>query len=133
MATSLIKLIQCFLSDRRHSTGGYAEVKPEDMGILSRIMLRLIERKFEVDPDGDLPVEFQLIDRTRYEPMHFEPVPYMHKSKNEKDREDIFSLHMLNLVLSTSAVDRAYRILWLERLREQESPKKPARRREKRA
>jgi hypothetical protein len=56
-------LIHKFLDEPRESEGGYALVTDDDMTLLSEIVQELIVRKCERDPDGDLPIEFALINR----------------------------------------------------------------------
>ena len=77
--TTLLRHIDRFLAQRKESTGGYAPVEPEEVQALQDIIHRLIALKYEQDPDGDLPLEATVTDRTRYErPLHL-PVPYAHR------------------------------------------------------
>jgi len=74
--SQLTDLIGRFLKDYRESKGGYAEITTEDIHLLYGIMRELIERKCERDPDGDLPIEFEIVNRRTHEPMHYGQVPY---------------------------------------------------------
>lgn len=77
----LLIALEAFLcpQEKRKSTGGYAPVEDGDMNDLAQILRMLIERKWETDPDGDRPVDWELIDRTKYEPMPYRrQIPYRH-------------------------------------------------------
>jgi hypothetical protein len=79
----LNKLIETFLYEKRFSDGSWAEVKPEDISVLHKIIQSLLELKFQRDADGDLPIEWALVDRTReYNPFLFYcSMRYPHKLK----------------------------------------------------
>ena len=47
----------------------------------AQAMQRAANRLFGKDSEGDPKVEVMLIDRTRYEPFHYEPVLYRHKDR----------------------------------------------------
>lgn len=47
---------------------------------------RLAEQTFGRDCDGDLPVDIEIVDRTRYERLHYQPVPYSHKPHDPEER-----------------------------------------------
>lgn len=121
MKNSLVIKLERFLRERRRSSGGYAEVRPKDMDGLYKIFRELIELKFEKDPDGDLPVEFKLVDRTRFEPMHFEVVPYLGIARCESltldQKQDILDTHMMNLSIAHDRLANAHRIMKHERTR----------------
>lgn len=65
-----------FLTERRTSDGGWAEVRDEDIDQLNELIYAIIDAKFEKDEDSDLPIEFRLTDRTKYHRNHFFNVPY---------------------------------------------------------
>lgn len=75
-------LLEQFLKERRISKGGWAEVTDEDKTLLSSLLRELLLLKFELDPDGDLPVEYVLVDRTERQSLHYRSVPYFHKDSN---------------------------------------------------
>lgn len=104
----LNKLIEAFLKERSKSDGGFAPVGEKDTEQLSNIMHALLEAKYQKDPDGDLPINLYVIDRTVYEPMHYFPLPYSHKAK---DMDDLF--HILNLASGNAqmAADRVDQIV----------------------
>lgn len=72
----LDSLIDRFLEDHRESEGGYAKVTTEDIHLLYEIIRELIELKCDKDPDGDLPIEFEIVNLRTHEPMHYGQVPY---------------------------------------------------------
>lgn len=75
----LVKKIESFISTRSQSNGGYAPVSNKDLQDLSSILHSLIEAKYEEDPDGDLPISYQLTDRTKYQTSPFSPMPHIHR------------------------------------------------------
>ncbi|KWT98056.1 MULTISPECIES: hypothetical protein [unclassified Variovorax] len=88
---TLLRRIDAFLKTKKKSDGGFAPVDPKEMEDLYAIVRGLIEVKYEEDPDGDVPVEVILTDRTRFErPLHF-PVQYAHKPVDGKSE---FDLHL---------------------------------------
>lgn len=93
--------IEQFLKERRHSTGGWAPVTDEDMDQLHTVIHTLIAAKWGADPDGDRPINYILIDRTKYRPMHFVPLPYGRKAGK---REEEFDSAMRNLSMAMEAV-----------------------------
>lgn len=88
--TDILEKINNFLDQPRKSQGGYAEITDEDVMALNQIIALLIQAKCESDPDGDYPIDWKLIDRRKCWPMHYSPVPYGHKAKNQQDLEEIF-------------------------------------------
>lgn len=112
MVTKALKSkIETFLAERRESTGGWAEVQPVDVQQLTDIIRELITLKFAKDPDGDLPIECTLVDRTRFEPMHYRPVRYVHRVKKLQELRDALDLHVLNLEIAQGCFLRAHRVL----------------------
>ena len=75
--TKLLAKIESFLTTRSLSDGGWAPVSKEDFDSLDEIFSELIDAKWGADPDGDRPINFKLIDRTRFEPDHFDLYPYI--------------------------------------------------------
>ena len=121
--SKLQKMINDFLEERRISEyGGWAPVTKEDMNALRDILVELIELKWSADPDGDRPMNFVLVDRTRYGSFHFHPVPYEHKCKTDEEALLAIELHHLNLRIASEGLDRAMR-LWKVR-REEAKEKK---------
>lgn len=76
----LVKMIDSFLEKRGFSKdGGWAEVESDDICGLIDIVYLLLELKYECDADGDLPVNFQLINRTEYLSVSRLLLPYPEK------------------------------------------------------
>lgn len=93
--TDLVGKISTFLSEKHESSGGWAKVTFEDFVKLGDIIQDLIEMKCDRDVDGDLPIEFKLTDRTKFERTNFCSIPY----ENEKgdNLEEIVEQHLFNL------------------------------------
>lgn len=58
------------------SDGGYAKVSDADFAELADLIQVLIKARWEGDEDGDLPIEYTLVNRTTHHRLHFRPVPY---------------------------------------------------------
>lgn len=65
-----------FLKEHRQSTGGWAEIEDEDVSDLCHIIQDLIKLKCDEDPDGDYPIEFDLVNRLKGRFPHFHSIPY---------------------------------------------------------
>lgn len=66
-------------------------------------ILKAAEKLWERDEDGDLPVDWDVTDRTRFQPFSRIPVPYDHHAETEEDHDQILSALVSNL---GSVVDR---------------------------
>lgn len=106
----LSNLINKFLAERRKSDGGYAPVTETDLEQLHAIINRLITLKWGPDPDGDWPINWHIIDRTRFEPMHYAPVPYEHMATGEAALERLNTV-LLNANIANRELDVTLRIL----------------------
>lgn len=106
--------INKFLSERRNSVGGgWAQITSQDVLSLYDIIDLLIQEKCEKDADGDLPIEFKLINRRTHEKLRFSPIPYYGVSSKEEDSPEKMDLIqeelMYNLTRATSELDQFYR------------------------
>jgi len=106
-------LIDRFLEDHRESDGGYAKVTTEDIHLLYEIVRELIAFKCEEDPDGDLPIEFEIVNRRTHEPMHYGQVPY--RDGIDGCREPIPFMEMMrilqmNLSIAASRLDNEFQV-----------------------
>lgn len=109
--TALAKSIDEFLTERRKSDGGYAPVTELDFNQLCTIIDRIVKMKWSKDPDGDLPIEVEVIDRTRFEPMHYAPVPYEHEVKNALEQGQRLSIVLMNSQIASRELDITLRNL----------------------
>jgi len=107
--------LDAFLLDRRKSDGGYAKITQKDITDLGELLRKIIEEKCEPDPEGNRPIEFKLIDRTRFEPMHFVPVAYEHKAENQGDLDEILDDHLLNLSIAMNRVETELQVTRLRK------------------
>lgn len=103
-----------FLKTRRDSRrGGWAATEPGDLKQLNDIIEKLVRLKAEADADGDLTIEWQLVDRQRYERMRYRPVPYQQgfKNKEEDPNLEAFAAHYArvtyNLGIAMAAFQQA--------------------------
>lgn len=64
--------LACFLAQRQEPTGeGWPEVAEADVQALMRLCALIVSAKWGQDMDGDAPVELEVCDRTRQEPLPF--------------------------------------------------------------
>jgi len=111
---TLDRLIDRFLAEKRKSDGGYAPVTEQDWSQLNEIIDTLVMLKWSPDPDGDWPIDWKLIDRTQYEPMHYHPVPYDHKTVAKLER---LSTVAMNATIATDELNTSIRLLQLDLLK----------------
>lgn len=77
MSNRVNDLVSTFLRQQRGILDdGWAEVTDDDLLLLNGIITQLLVEKFQEDADGDLPVEFSIINRRTHKKMHYLPVPY---------------------------------------------------------
>lgn len=107
--TKVDKALDKLLAERRVSTGGYAPVTDEDLEQLHVLMYAIIEAKWGEDPDGDLPIEYKVVNRQAHERMHYAPIPYKHKINNFEGIRNWLSLLVMNLDMAQEAVSKAMR------------------------
>jgi len=108
---ALDRLIDRFLAERRESdAGGWAPVTLADIERLHIILNKIIRMKWGADPDGDRPINWQLIDRTKFEPMHYDPVPYEHQVEGAAKFERL-GIVMRNARLANSELDTTLRLM----------------------
>lgn len=85
--------------------GGWAPVTPAEMAELSEILGALLACKYEPDADGDLPVNFHLVDRTRYGRTSFFSIPYSHKFKTPEEYDEVIDLAAGNVRMAMDQLD----------------------------
>jgi hypothetical protein len=66
----------------------------------------LAKQTFGIDQDGDCPVSVRVLDRSRYEPMHWWVVPYEHTAKTAEEMERIEQALLSNLDTALDALQR---------------------------
>lgn len=113
----LDSLIDRFLEDHRECSagGGWAQITEKDITRLYEIVWELIELKCDKDADGDLPIEFKIINRRTHERLHYMAVPYR-EGRDENDNEieavpfmDMMQILLLNLNLASDRVNNEIR------------------------
>lgn len=112
MKKSLNKMLSEFLKHRSKSNGdGWAEVAEGDVEELYSIIIRILEMKYQRDSDNSLPVEVDLVDRTKFERSHYLNIPYEHLAKSDEERMEILSLLNANARIASGSLDRHVKIL----------------------
>lgn len=121
----LLALVEAYAEDVSFSApgGGWATVAENDIQKLGEIVRDLIACKYQTDADGDRPIDWQLIDRTKYEPSHFFPIPYTHRAKTAAEYERALDLAVGNVNVATSRLDVLHRCRRELLRREQEKAK----------
>ena len=83
-----VTLLDAFLAEgRSRSSGGFAPVHKTDVEKLWDIFVAILEAKYERDPDGDLPIRFELTDWTRFEFRRWLQLPQMKRIDQLEDPE----------------------------------------------
>lgn len=113
----VMKKVAKFAEERRESDGGWAPVTEDDMDQLRYIIDALLLLKFAEAPTVICQSTTFLVDRTKYEPMHYEPLPY----KTEASFVERLNIAMMNAEI---AQDRARQIVRLYIYDEREKQKK---------
>ena len=54
-------------------------------------------------PDGDMPIEFEIVNRRTHEPMHYGPVPYRHGGIGNSPIPFIEMVQVLQMNLNIAA------------------------------
>lgn len=106
---TLLRDIETFLSERKEAKGsGWPEVKLEEERQLNAIIHALICLKWEEDVDGDLPIEWETVDRTKYyHPfLHYCKSEYPHKKKTLGDYISLLTHAQMNLSTAQSEVEK---------------------------
>lgn len=100
---ALLARIEAFSNAEKAATpgGGYAPVNQTEIEELASILRDMIALKYQADADGDVPVEFQIVDRTRFERTHFFAIPYTHDAKRAADYEEAITDAMTNVSIAT--------------------------------
>jgi len=102
----LTKMLDAYLKEQRRAEGGdYAQPVGKDIDLLCSIVNSLIELKFEPDSDGDYPINFTIVNRTKYGPLHFVPVPYEHEAVTPQQKREVLRAIHVNYHIAHSAVD----------------------------
>lgn len=105
MNKRLENAIDKFLEEKRKSDHGeYAEVTPKDMDNLFYVIELLISSKWEIDSDGDFPVEIHITNRHTHQRNHYLNIPYLHKCKTKSDFNEYIRCIMANAALSGDEV-----------------------------
>jgi hypothetical protein len=62
------------------------------------------------DCDGGVPIDIQIVDRSRYERSHYLHVPYSDKLATKEEAEDLLSCLMTNLSIASEALTQWQRM-----------------------
>lgn len=125
MNKRLEKKIDKWLAERRKSEGGgWAAITDADINGLYEIIYSLVEAKCQKDADGDTPIQVKIIDRTRYESMHYRPIPYIHEAKTDDQQQDILLTLVGNLSTATDRVQDFLRFVNMMRVQKEAKAKK---------
>lgn len=103
----ILLLMEQFLEERREvGKSGWAEITEDDIAKLDKVLTALIDAKCAPDADGDRPIEFRLIDRTREMMPSFQAMPFRRDVGEERFLEHAH----YNLAVAYSQFDTAYSI-----------------------
>ena len=104
--------VELFLSERRSSDhGDWANPTDGDMNLLDEIIYGLIEQKFERDCDGDLPLRYHVLDRTKYEPLTYLDIPHTGMDSTMEERLKNIEMYSMLVRIYSDRVDAGLRSL----------------------
>lgn len=124
---ALLEKIEWFVEERRESKGGWAEITDGDFRALDDIIAALVEIKCGPHPDGGYPVEWMVVNRRRFERMHFLPIPHDRDFVNSEidgelvgeNAERIMEIAELNLSIAHGTFQTAFK-MWKHYRRKRE-------------
>lgn len=93
------------LAERRKSDSSYAPVTDEDWKLLHRLINDILHAKFESDADGDLPVEYDLVNRHTHQRNQYLPVEYASENKTTQEILDIVRRLAYNVEAAARGMD----------------------------
>lgn len=91
--------LDAFLSKRKRSiAGGWAPVEINEIIFLGDLIIDIVKAKYQMDADGDLPIEFTLVDRNTCQSLLYRALPYPSsiKDKNEIESAEEMKLDILH-------------------------------------
>ena len=99
----------------------------EKLAAFEEKVYKMARQEFGTCDEGKInKVAVKLIDRSRYWPMHYFPIPYDHKAKTVEEKDRILELLLTNLSMATDAVDTHLKIMRDERRLEAKKAEKKA-------
>ena len=113
LALQAMDRLQKFLAEFREPDGtGWAPVTEGDMELFHRLMQAIIEAKFGSDVDGDRPIDYILIDRTKYWPLHYMHIPYYRTAEDEggSNLDDCLDTALANMSIAVEQVQQITRM-----------------------
>jgi hypothetical protein len=110
----LDKITRFILNTRVSLDGGWAPVTKVEFETLNGIIQALIDVKWGPDADGDRPINYKLIDRTRFESDHFFLLPYLSRATGHKELLNYISYAATNSGIAQDRLSRAIKVLDLE-------------------
>lgn len=115
----LDSLIEQFLEDRREydrdqfflRKGPWPPVEREDLHQLAEIINELIKLKWECDDDGDLPIQFDLLDRNKYQVSHYFKVPKWFDLETKEEMWPSLYAANTNVAIAQEELDRVVKVM----------------------
>jgi flagellar biosynthesis component FlhA len=111
---SFIEEVKKFVQNKSCSLdSGYAVVAKKDIDEMYDLIERMVELRFELDSDGDYPIDFKLIDRTRFQSSNYRLIPHPEDFDNETLEEQwkIAKIAKINLENAQEQFNREWRML----------------------
>jgi len=105
----LLVLLNNFLASGQNSDphGGWSPVSNDEMSELQNIIYALIRLKWAEDNDGDLPIEFKLINRNVSHRLNYIPMPYTHHDDiTIQEVNEALQIASINLSVAFNEMER---------------------------
>jgi hypothetical protein len=111
---AFIEEVRKFVQNKSRSLdSGYAIVTKKDVEEMYDLIERMVELRFAQDSDGDYPIDFKLIDRTRFQSSHYRLIPQPEDFDNEtlEEQWNIAKIAKINLEVAQGQFEREWRML----------------------
>lgn len=99
-------LLDSLLTERRKSDSSYAPVTDEDWETLCRLFNQILLAKFELDADGDLPIEYTLVNRHTHSRDQYLLIKYPKDASTKQELMDIIRRLSINVGIAANELDR---------------------------
>lgn len=96
--------LERFLEEPRESETGWAPFTDQDEKRLHVLLDALARAKWQEDADGDRPLDVTVVNRTRQEPLHFNPLPYLYKLQTRAEVLEYLYQAQINLHVASDIV-----------------------------
>lgn len=99
-----LRKLSRFLEERKDGKGSWAPVTREEVTEMYNLLYEMLGLKYAEDCDGDLPIQIKIIDRTKFQSLHFFPMPHLPLDSNLAQVHEYLGLAQTNLSMAAEQV-----------------------------